>query len=81
LGLRIRRGCSFHGLSINVDMDMEPFQRINPCGYAGLEMVQMLDLTTRTLLLSELQDVLCSQLLGLLGQPAASRCSGLPVTP
>jgi len=81
LGLRIRRGCSFHGLSINVDMDMEPFQRINPCGYAGLEMVQMLDLTTRTLLLSELQDVLCSQLLGLLGQPTASRCSGLPVTP
>jgi len=81
LGLRIRRGCSFHGLSINVDMDMEPFQRINPCGYAGLEMVQMLDLTNRTLLLSELQDVLCSQLLGLLGQPAASRCSGLPVTP
>jgi len=81
LGLRIRRGCSFHGLSINVDMDMEPFQRINPCGYAGLEMVQMVDLTTRTLLLSELQDVLCSQLLGLLGQPSASRCSGLPVTP
>jgi len=80
LGLRIRRGCSFHGLSINVDMDMEPFQRINPCGYAGLEMVQMVDLTTRTLLVSELQDVLCSQLLGLLGQPAASRCSGLPVT-
>jgi len=80
LGLRIRRGCSFHGLSINVDMDMEPFQRINPCGYAGLEMVQMADLSTRSLLLSELQEVLCSQLLGLLGQPAASRCSGLPVT-
>jgi len=80
LGLRIRRGCSFHGLSINVDMDMEPFQRINPCGYAGLEMVQMADLSTRPLLLSELQEVLCSQLLGLLGQPAASRCSGLPVT-
>lgn len=40
LGLRIRRGCSFHGLALNVDMDISPFQRINPCGYAGLEMVQ-----------------------------------------
>jgi lipoyl(octanoyl) transferase len=35
LGLRVRRGCSFHGLAFNVDMDLEPFQRINPCGYAG----------------------------------------------
>lgn len=41
LGLRIRRGCSFHGLALNVDMDMQPFQRINPCGYAGLAMTQM----------------------------------------
>jgi lipoyl(octanoyl) transferase len=40
LGLRIRKGCSFHGLALNVDMDLGPFQRINPCGYAGLEMVQ-----------------------------------------
>ena len=40
LGLRIRKGCSFHGLALNVDMDLTPFQRINPCGYAGLEMVQ-----------------------------------------
>lgn len=40
LGLRIRKGCSFHGLALNVDMDMSPFLRINPCGYAGLEMVQ-----------------------------------------
>ena len=44
LGLRVRRGCSFHGLALNVDMDMMPFQRINPCGYAGLKMVQMRDL-------------------------------------
>jgi len=41
LGLRIRKGCSFHGLALNVNMDLSPFQRINPCGYAGLEMVQM----------------------------------------
>ena len=41
LGLRIRRSCSFHGLSLNVDMDLEPFNRINPCGYAGLEVTQI----------------------------------------
>lgn len=45
LGLRVRRGCSFHGLALNVDMDMSPFLRINPCGYAGLKMVQLADLT------------------------------------
>ncbi|MDD1969047.1 lipoyl(octanoyl) transferase LipB [Pseudomonas putida] len=44
LGLRIRNGCSFHGLALNVDMDLEPFQRINPCGYAGLAMTQLRDL-------------------------------------
>lgn len=40
LGLRIRRGCSFHGVAFNIDMELEPFHRINPCGYAGLEMTQ-----------------------------------------
>lgn len=44
LGLRVSRGCSFHGLALNVDMDMSPFGRINPCGYAGLKMVQLSDL-------------------------------------
>ncbi|WP_271104962.1 lipoyl(octanoyl) transferase LipB [Pseudomonas tohonis] len=44
LGLRVSRGCSFHGLALNVDMDMSPFQRINPCGYAGLKMVQLKEL-------------------------------------
>ncbi|ADN75022.1 lipoate-protein ligase B [Ferrimonas balearica DSM 9799] len=44
LGLRIRKGCSFHGLALNVDMDLSPFLRINPCGYAGLEMVQTADI-------------------------------------
>ncbi len=43
LGLRIRKGYSFHGLALNVDMDLEPFQRINPCGYAGMAMTQMAD--------------------------------------
>ncbi|MBV0932439.1 lipoyl(octanoyl) transferase LipB [Marinobacterium weihaiense] len=41
LGLRIRRGCSFHGLALNLNMDLEPFLRINPCGYAGLQMTQL----------------------------------------
>lgn len=44
LGLRVRRGCSFHGLSLNVAMDLSPFLRINPCGYQGLEMTQIQDL-------------------------------------
>jgi lipoyl(octanoyl) transferase len=41
VGLRIRRGASYHGLALNVRMDLEPFARINPCGYAGLEMTEL----------------------------------------
>lgn len=44
LGLRVRRGCSFHGLSLNVAMDLAPFSRIDPCGYPGLQVTQMADL-------------------------------------
>jgi len=44
LGLRVRRGCTYHGLALNVDMDLAPFARINPCGYAGLEVTQLKDL-------------------------------------
>jgi len=44
LGLRIRKGCSYHGLSLNVDMDLSPFAAINPCGYAGLEVTRLADL-------------------------------------
>lgn len=43
LGLRVRRGCSFHGLAFNVAMDLEPYQRINPCGYKGLAVTQVID--------------------------------------
>ena len=53
LGLRVRRGCSFHGLAFNVNMDLEPFHRINPCGYKGLEVTQVVDLGGP----SRLQDV------------------------
>jgi len=41
LGLRVRRGCSYHGMALNVDMDLEPFSRINPCGYEGLRVTSM----------------------------------------
>ena len=41
LGLRVRRGRCFHGVALNVDMDLEPFERINPCGYQGLEITQL----------------------------------------
>jgi lipoyl(octanoyl) transferase len=44
LGLRVRRGCSFHGLAFNIAMDLEPFHRINPCGFAGLQVTSMTDL-------------------------------------
>lgn len=45
IGLRVRRGASYHGIAINVNMDLEPFTRINPCGYAGLEMTQLSELS------------------------------------
>jgi lipoyl(octanoyl) transferase len=48
IGLRVRRGCSYHGLALNVDMDLEPFARINPCGIAGLEMTQLVAEGART---------------------------------
>lgn len=41
LGLRVRKGCSYHGLALNVDMDLEPFRRINPCGHAGLRVTSL----------------------------------------
>jgi len=41
LGIRVKRGCSYHGLALNVDMDLAPFQRINPCGFPGLEVTQL----------------------------------------
>ncbi|MDN2481787.1 lipoyl(octanoyl) transferase LipB [Vibrio agarivorans] len=65
LGLRIRRGCSFHGLALNINMDLTPFLRINPCGYAGMEMVQLNDLTSTTQL-EQVQSPLIEELVALL---------------
>ncbi|HFF1656074.1 MULTISPECIES: lipoyl(octanoyl) transferase LipB [Providencia] len=66
LGLRIRQGCSFHGLALNIDMDLEPFNRINPCGYSELKMTQVCDLAPKVSL-SDVQPVLISQFCDTLG--------------
>ena len=57
LGLRVRRGCSFHGLSLNVDMDLEPFTRINPCGYSDLKVTQLRDLGVVTTVIDAGNDI------------------------
>ncbi|MGI1679126.1 MAG: lipoyl(octanoyl) transferase LipB [Cellvibrionaceae bacterium] len=58
LGLRVRKGRSFHGMSLNVDMDLEPFIRINPCGYAGLAVTQISDLTDQKVNVDFINDYL-----------------------
>jgi lipoyl(octanoyl) transferase len=70
IGLRIRRGCSYHGLALNVAMDLEPFRRINPCGYAGLEMTQVSELGGPADL-GAVADALAPRLLEALGLAAA----------
>lgn len=67
LGLRVRRGCSFHGLSLNVDMDLAPFLRINPCGYQGLVMTRMHDLLAEPPAKLEIQQHLVAQFVQKLG--------------
>ena len=74
LGLRVRRGCSFHGLALNVGMDLEPFLRINPCGFQGLRVTQVLDLGGPGSL-AQVEDVLVSELarqFGYTPQPGAA---------
>lgn len=66
LGLRIRKGCSYHGLNFNVDMDMSPWQRINPCGL-GIEMTQLSDLVSSPPTLDQVMDKLTSHLMAGLG--------------
>jgi len=65
LGLRIRKGKSFHGLSFNVDMDLEPFQRINPCGFQGLQVTNLSALAEVSM--SEVEDRLVASLSQVLG--------------
>ncbi|WP_038175478.1 lipoyl(octanoyl) transferase LipB [Vibrio pacinii] len=66
LGLRIRKGCSFHGLALNVNMDLAPFQRINPCGYAGMEMAQVSQLGGPDNI-AQVENKLVEELVALLG--------------
>lgn len=66
VGLRIRRGCSYHGLALNVDADLEPFGRINPCGFRGMEVTRLADLGVDRSL-SAVADDLLAQLLPALG--------------
>ena len=68
LGLRIRKGCSFHGLAFNINMDLQPFHYINPCGYAGLEMCQLADFIGRDeAVLDKVSPKLVNHLADLLG--------------
>ncbi len=71
LGLRIRNGCSYHGLSLNIDMDLAPFSRINPCGYAGMAVTQLRDLLppehAGAMLLQDTATALTAALAGRLG--------------
>ncbi len=68
LGLRFRKMCSYHGLSMNLDMDLEPFDRINPCGYAGMAVTQLKDqLTTSMPEWAEVEDRLLKCLIEELG--------------
>lgn len=66
LGLRIRKGCSFHGLALNINMDMTPFLRINPCGYAGMAMTQTSALGGPQSV-AEAQSILVTELASLIG--------------
>ena len=68
LGLRVRRGCCYHGLSFNVAMDLAPFARINPCGYAGLAVTQLRDLAPAVARPNEVGEQLAARLAALLGQ-------------
>ena len=83
LGIRVRRGCSFHGLAFNIAMDLEPFQRINPCGYAGLQVTCVKDLggpSDPRVIQTGLVDHLAVQF-GLRPQPAAGVLPAFPDAP
>jgi len=71
LGLRVRRGCSFHGLALNLDMDLGPFLRINPCGYAGMPMTQLSELAEMPKL-EDLMQKLVDQFVGKIGYTQVS---------
>jgi lipoyl(octanoyl) transferase len=67
LGLRVRGGATYHGLALNVDMELAPFRDINPCGYEGLAVTQLADLGVR-LAVAEARDALAAALVGRLAR-------------
>lgn len=73
LGLRIRKGCSFHGLALNVAMDLTPFQQINPCGYAGMQMTQISALLPG-ISIEDVHPILIQEFVHLLGYQTAELC-------
>ena len=80
LGLRIKRGCSYHGLSLNVAMDLAPFQLINPCGYSDLVMTQLTDCQPkRSFDMAQVSADLLPILSHHLGYTISSTADGLPV--
>jgi lipoyl(octanoyl) transferase len=86
LGLRVRHGCSFHGLAFNVALDLEPFARINPCGYRGLQVTSVLDCggpgsleTVGSVLVGQLAEKLGLQPVAMPGLPSALLATPTPV--
>lgn len=67
LGLRVKGGCTYHGLALNVDMDLAPFRAINPCGYAGMAVTQLRDLGV-ALTLEQVGEALLEKLVGVIGE-------------
>lgn len=78
LGLRICKGCSFHGLALNVNMDLSPFLRINPCGYQGMEMVQVSNLGGPTHI-EDVEQQLIKELVSLFGYEEVEFSTEAPV--
>lgn len=74
LGLRVRRGCTFHGLAFNVDMDLEPFRRINPCGFRGLAVTQLVTFAAANI--GDVEGLLVEQLAAQLGFAAVAEQAG-----
>lgn len=77
LGLRIRKGCSFHGLALNIDMNLEPFLRINPCGYQGMQMSQVKDFQPEPAI-DTIRQRLAHHLQSQLGYNCTETLSGMP---
>lgn len=80
LGLRIRHGCSYHGLSLNLDMDLAPFHGINPCGHKGMKVSQLSDFTNN-IDFSRLSNQLVSQLVSNLGYTMPEFDTGIDSNP